>query len=480
MVLRGAGQTLTQRAGKEEGANQGTRHWESWLLRGALLAAVVWHVAHGNRQGASVAGEGLVLALLPLLVTRLSGWHVPRLLELTYVLAMVLQFVSESFKLFELFTYWDKIVHPGEIFLFTGLATYLLLGYRDLHRLEMPDIMSAAGALLLGAGVGAFWEFVEFAADWFGNANLQKSNADTMTDLLTNDIGATFGMLLAFWLYVHRTDDKQREEFGRIAEWLSARVAKMFKEHGGAVSVAFAVVCAGVILAGYLVDRGPVPPPPSAPGVPSAWSFTSSGGQVAGTQVLLGDWLPDERGICRENTERPMPGSEKMGLLALEPGRSFGSSGSFSLGTRYFLERPSIQEGSAMAAGLAFGVRDPQSFYLLEVDATHDVVRLDRYLNGKRRDQREKRVRTHGNDWHDLEARVQGDHVTAVLDGQVVFEEPGLEQTDGGIGLWARVSRAGCFSQATVRTEAAEAADGTAPASFPRLTPASGPQALRA
>lgn len=105
-----------------------------------------------------------------------------------------------------------------------------------------------------------------------------------------------------------------------------------------------------------------------------------------------------------------------------------------------------------MSTGVAFGLRDPKNFYLLEVDATHDVVRLDRYRHGVRRDQREKRVRTHGNGSHDLEAVVQGDRVAAVLDGQTIFDEPGLEQTDGGVALWARVSRAGCFSQAAVRT----------------------------
>jgi hypothetical protein len=32
-----------------------------------------------------------------------------------FVLGMAFQFISESTKLFELFTYWDKLVHPALI-----------------------------------------------------------------------------------------------------------------------------------------------------------------------------------------------------------------------------------------------------------------------------------------------------------------------------------------------------------------------------
>ncbi len=426
----------------------GEHHWQSWVLRGLLLAVVGVQLANANRQGAAVAGEGFVLTLVPMLVTRLSGWHVPRMLEATYVLAVALQFVSESFKLFELLTYWDKLVHPGEIFLATGVATFLLLGYRDRHRLEMPDTMAATGALLFGITLGGLWEFVEFAADWFGNANLQKSNADTMTDLFTNDIGATFGMLLAFWLYVHRADEAQRTAVGAIAEWLTARVAHVLQRHGVTVGLAVAALAAAIMAAGWLVDRGPTPEPPPAMGESATWTFGPEASANAG--ALLGYWTGSERGVCRTNPDHPHPGSEEMGLLALAPGASYGAQSGFSLASRSLLERPPLGSGTAMAAGLAFGIRDPQNFYLLEVDATHDALRLERYVHGRQRDQRERRLRTRGDEWHDVQVDVRGPRARAVVDGQPVFEEGGLVETDGGIGLWARVTSAACFSEARV------------------------------
>jgi hypothetical protein len=77
-------------------------------------------------------------------------------------------------------------------------------------------------------------------------------------------------------------------------------------------------------------------------------------------------------------------------------------------------------------------------------------VRLDRFIHGRRRDLRERRVRTHGNEWHELQVQVRGDRVGAFLDGRLVFEQTRVVDTAGGVGLWARASATACFSQASV------------------------------
>ena len=80
-------------------------HWESWALRLLLLGTLVYQLVTRNTEGATVAGEGFIASLLPLLVHKLSHTHVPRPLEFAFVLGMALQFFSESTKLFELFYY---------------------------------------------------------------------------------------------------------------------------------------------------------------------------------------------------------------------------------------------------------------------------------------------------------------------------------------------------------------------------------------
>ena len=87
---------------------------------------------------------------------------------------------------------------------------------------------------------------------------------------------------------------------------------------------------------------------------------------------------------------------------------------------------------------------------MLEQSALHDILRLDRYIHGKRRDLREKLFRTHGNEWHTLRVDVSGSVVTANVDGEQVFGVSAVPDTAGRIGLWARAAAATCFSDARV------------------------------
>ena len=433
-----------------ERAERDHQHWQAWTLRGLLAALVLGQLLMGNREGATVAGLGLAVTMIPVLITRFSGWHVPRALELTFVLAMFLQYGSESLKLFEILTYWDKIIHPVEIFLATAVAAFLFLGYREHRRLDIPDGLAAFGAMLFGMTLGATWELIEFAFDWFGNANLQKSNADTLTDVLTNDAGAIFGALFAFWLFRHHTTEAQRLKCGEIADWLTDRLTRLFERHGFAVGIAVGLAFVAVIGLGWLMDRRPIPPPPTSSGQPATWDFSRA--STSRAAPVLGEWQPEERGICRVTMDKPLPGSEKMGLLVLAPQSSYGSDGPFALTATYIVDRPALGDGTAMEAGLAFGIRDPENFYLLRASAIHDVVAIERYIHGRKRVLREERMRTRGDEARAISVHVQGDRVVASLDGRQVLQEVGLVETAGGVGLWARATARACFSDVQVRT----------------------------
>jgi hypothetical protein len=389
------------------------------------------------------------VSFIPPLVQRLSKTHVPRVLEFAFVLGMALQFISESLKLFEIFTYWDKIVHPTLVALTAIIATWLLVGYRDAFDKRLPPHLIAAVAMLLGIAVGGFWEFFELGSDWFGDANLQKSNADTLTDIIANNLGAIVATLLGLWIASHRLAPGQRQEMGQIARWLAHGPSRLLDRHGRLIGAGLALIFGGVLAASQAIDRGtPTLAAGLASGQSAEWNFV--GGPPPG-QVLAGEWLPDERGVCRQNLQGVRPGSEKMGLLELAPGSVYGADGQpFTLETRYFEERPPFGRGTQMVAGLAFGIRDDKNFVLLEVSALHDVIRLDRYVNGKRRDIRERELRTHGNDWHVLQVTVAGSSVTAGLDRQESFWAADVPETAGGVGLWARTSAASCFSDARV------------------------------
>lgn len=420
-------------------------------MRLALLGLTAAQFANHNTSGATVAGEGAVVSLLPLAIGRLSHTHVPRPLELAFVFGMTLQFASESTKLFELLFYWDKLVHPTLVALTGMVGAWLLLGYRDAFHKRLPMHLVAAFGMLLAISVGAFWEFVEFTSDWFGNADLQKSNADTISDIISNDIGAFVATLLALWLYARFFSHQQRTQLGRIAFWLGhGPTLLLLRAHGRLIGSIAALLLAGFVSMAVWVDQGaPALAVGLVPGQAREWHFADAA-PLTDAQALSGDWVPDPRGVCRENLDNPEPGSEKMGVLVLAPGATYGAQ-VFTVQARYFEERPPVQRGSEMDAGIAFGIRDANNFDLVEENALHDVLRLDEFVRGKRRDLREKLFRTHGNEWHTLTVTVSGASVTAGVDGETIYTVSDVPETDGPIGLWARAAAATCFSDVTVR-----------------------------
>ncbi len=423
--------------------------WESWLLRLALAGLAVFQVVTGNPQGALVAAEGAVVSLIPRAVERLSDTRIPRSMEALFVAGIALQFVSESLKLFELFTYWDKIIHPTLVALTAWLSAWLLLGYRDAFHKRLPVHLIAALGLLFGMAVGAAWEYVEFASDWFGDADLQKSNADTITDLISNDIGALVALLLSLRFYRYlRLDERTRA--GELALWLSQGIGRSVDRHGGAIGAAAGAALAAILVTGLVIDRGwPALPDGVTPGQALAWSGLDQPGTSA---VVSGDWVPDaELGTCRLNLEHPKPGSEKAGLLQLAPAIVYGADAPFRFEARVYEQRPERSEGTQMDGGLAFGIRDANDYYLLEQSALHDILRLDRVVHNRRRDIKERLVRTHGNEWHTLHVRVEGGLVWAGVDGQDVFAVASTPDMAGGIGLWARAAAATCFGDAQVK-----------------------------
>jgi hypothetical protein len=432
-------------------------YWESWLLRLLLVGVLIFQLATKNTSGAIVAAEGTAVSLLPMLIWRRRRTPVPRALEFAFVFGMALQFGSESMKLFEVFYYWDKVVHPTLIVLTAMIAGWLLLGYREAYGLRIPTHFAALFGWLIGACVGAFWEFVEFFSDWFGNTELQKSNADTMTDMLSNDIGAFIAVLIGFWIYFHILGASQRRVMGEISHWLTAGINRPFQRRGRLVASMCALLVAGLLAATQWVDRDSA----LATGLPSgqsrAWSFTEKyAAPLTDSQVLLGSWQTDARaGACRVNLEDgavPKPGSEKMGLLELAPGTAYGQNGQrFTVTTRVFEARPPMVEGTQMDGGIAFGIRDDKNFYLLEQSALHDILRLDHYIHRNRRDVREKQYRTHGEEWHTLQVTVEHDRVSASVDGEEMYVVTGLPETAGGIGLWGRTAAATCFEGAQVQ-----------------------------
>jgi hypothetical protein len=174
------------------------------------------------------------------------------------LIALVLPVASSAIGLYDRVTHWGKVVHGVEGLLVAMVVGLLLLGWRDRERVDVSDELAALITMFGGLFFGVLWELVEFVSDWSFYTDIQKSNSDTMTDFLWNDVGAVIGAVLAARLYRHALAGREREVLGGMAAWLVDGPSRVLDRHGALVTVVIAVLAAAAVLAVWFASR-PLP-----------------------------------------------------------------------------------------------------------------------------------------------------------------------------------------------------------------------------
>ena len=158
--------------------------------------------------------------------------RVSRVVALASVLGVALVGVSDALNLYDRIVYWGILVHAAEGCLVASVAAYLLIAYRDREQPGVHTQLVALMSMLVGVTFGAFWEFLAFVLDWIRHSDLQKSNSDTMTDMLSNDLAAVLGALLALHAYFHWTRPAVQLEVSDLATWLFNPIGRLLDVHG--------------------------------------------------------------------------------------------------------------------------------------------------------------------------------------------------------------------------------------------------------
>jgi hypothetical protein len=221
---------LRQSAGERQPALLGS--WDLWLLRLILAAAAVIALVAPTREAAAGAGIALVASFMPLLLGLIGRMRIPHVVEFAWVLGVALVGVSGSVNLYDRIVYWGKVVHGVEGFLVAVLVGYLLLGYRHSGQLEAHIQVVALVTTFIGVSFGAFWEFLEFVLDWVRRSDLQKSNTDTMTDMLWNNLCVVLGTFFVSFAYYHWTNEAERRGLGKLAAQVFAPIGQLLDQHG--------------------------------------------------------------------------------------------------------------------------------------------------------------------------------------------------------------------------------------------------------
>jgi hypothetical protein len=170
-------------------------------------------------------------------------------LAIVLAIGVLLPLGSTLLSLYEHVTNWGKFVHALDGASATLIFGLLLLGWRDRVRAELTDELATLTAIFGGILFGVLWEIVEFVRDWVASSDLEKSNTDTMTDFLCNDVAVVIAALVAMQAYCHLATARDRAALGQAAEGLVDGPSRVLDRHG----LALALIAAGLIGAAVLV-----------------------------------------------------------------------------------------------------------------------------------------------------------------------------------------------------------------------------------
>jgi hypothetical protein len=187
-----------------------------------------------------------------------GGLSARALLGVLVAAAVLLPLLSWAVGLYDRATHWGKFVHGVEGLLVALIVGLLLFGWRDHERIDLTDELTALVTMFAGILFGVVWELVEFIRDWSFYSDVQKSNSDTMTDFLWNDVGAVIGAVLAARLYCHLLAGRERHVMGRTAARLFDGPSRVLDQHGVLVTIVVSALAAASVLAVWFASR-PLP-----------------------------------------------------------------------------------------------------------------------------------------------------------------------------------------------------------------------------
>ena len=168
------------------------------LLRAQLLVGAVVVAATGSGGWVNLTASALV-ALGARFV------DLPRLYDLSVVLAMTITGWGDALGFYDAWSNFDRVVHVLVPMLIAPVV------YIVLARLEVvPDPVDHSErhhlvgvfvvTLALGLAIGALWEIFEWTSDHVFGSNLSHGETDTIGDLVADGSGALVGgALLVVW-----------------------------------------------------------------------------------------------------------------------------------------------------------------------------------------------------------------------------------------------------------------------------------------
>lgn len=112
-------------------------------------------------------------------------------------------------------------------------------------------------------------------------------------------------------------------------------------------------------------------------------------------------------------------------------------TGTFAEG-RLQVEVQPVSGEADRAGGIAFGMASPSAYWVLRLNAREDNVMLFEYVKARRQARHLHRIALASGRWYRLAADVRGRRLTALLDGNVLFQYDLPQRVAGRFGLWSK------------------------------------------
>lgn len=232
------------------------------ILRLLVILCLIREIFIGNYHNVFLCLLTLILFVIPFFIEDKFKITIPSVLEIIILLFIFsAEILGEIQNFYKIFPNWDMILHTLNGFLAAAIGFSLIdiLNRTDKFHIKMSPIFVALVSFCFSMTVGVVWEFFEFGADQFLNADMQKDTVvnrvssvdlkgaenfdpitikditktkiyydnnklteidngyldigiiDTMEDLFVNFIGAIFFSTLGYFYILKRDNGRYRQ-----------------------------------------------------------------------------------------------------------------------------------------------------------------------------------------------------------------------------------------------------------------------------
>ncbi len=146
------------------------------ILRALVLYSAIREIAMGNYTNTFFCLVALVLFTMPAIIEDTFQIEFPTIMEvLIYLFIYAAWILGELNNFYELFPYWDTILHTFNGFLCAGLGfSFIDILNKRSSKFNLSPLYLALAAFSFSMSIGVMWEFFEFSMDRIFLTDMQK------------------------------------------------------------------------------------------------------------------------------------------------------------------------------------------------------------------------------------------------------------------------------------------------------------------